>query len=202
VPLDGERAPAAPAEADGVAQADDPLPETATHVIAGAGASRAPAESAEPATVPAEPRNAPAEPATATAQADSEEAPAIGERVRARQPRRGPAREATAARRSRKRRVTVLAVIALVLALIFAGGYVAVQSVYFIGTNDRGLVTLFRGVPFRLPLGISLYQSDYVTGVSASTITLARRKELLDHSLRSEGNAVSLIHSLELGQIE
>jgi protein phosphatase len=96
----------------------------------------------------------------------------------------------------------VLAVLAVVLALIGAGAYAALQSVYFVGTNDRGLVTLFRGVPFRLPLNIALYQSDYVTGVSASTITPARRKELLDHSLRSEGNAISLIHSLELGQIE
>ena len=71
-----------------------------------------------------------------------------------------------------------------------------------IGTNSRGLVTLFRGVPLRLPAGIDLYQSDYVTGVSASTLTQARRKELLDHSLRSESNAIALIHSLELGQLE
>jgi hypothetical protein len=29
--------------------------------------------------------------------------------------------------------------------------YLALQSVYFIGTNSRGLVTLFRGLPYRLP---------------------------------------------------
>jgi len=93
-------------------------------------------------------------------------------------------------------------VIALVLALIAAGAYVAVESVYFIGTNGRGLVTLYRGVPINLPAGITLYQNDYVTGVSASTLTAARRQELLDHSLRSESNARALIHSLEVGQLE
>jgi protein phosphatase len=79
---------------------------------------------------------------------------------------------------------------------------VALESVYFIGTNNRGLVTLFRGVPISLPAGITLYQSDYVTGVSASTLSQVRRHELLDHSLRSESNAIALLHSLELGQLE
>jgi PPM family protein phosphatase len=74
--------------------------------------------------------------------------------------------------------------------------------VYFIGTNDRGLVTVFRGVPYRLPGNLALYSSHYVSGVSASTLAPARRHTLLDHSLRSEANAASLVHSLELGQVE
>jgi hypothetical protein len=61
---------------------------------------------------------------------------------------------------------------------------------------------VFRGVPYRLPGDLALYSSDYVSGVSASTLTPARRHTLLDHSLRSEKNAASLIHSLELGQLE
>ena len=102
----------------------------------------------------------------------------------------------------RLRRAGALAVVLAVLAVIAAGAYVALQSVYFIGTNDRGLVTVFRGVPYRLPGNIALYSSDYVSGVSASTLTPARRHMLLDHSLRSEANAGSLVHSLELGQLE
>ena len=89
-----------------------------------------------------------------------------------------------------------------ILAVIGAGAYLALQSVYFIGTNDRGLVTVFRGVPYRLPGNLALYSSDYVSGVSASTLTPARRHTLLDHSLRSETNAGTLVHSLELGQVE
>jgi protein phosphatase len=79
---------------------------------------------------------------------------------------------------------------------------VALQSVYFIGTNSRGLVTLYRGVPFRLPGGLALYSSDFVSGVSASTLPPTRRHALLDHSLRSEANAAALVRSLELGQLE
>jgi PPM family protein phosphatase len=105
-------------------------------------------------------------------------------------------------RRVRLRRAGALTVVVAVLAAIGAGAYVALQSVYFIATNDRGLVTMFRGVPFRLPGNLALYSSDYVSGVSASTLAPARRHTLLDHSLRSEQNAGSLIHSLELGQLE
>ncbi len=105
-------------------------------------------------------------------------------------------------RRVRLRRAGALAVVLAVLAVLGAGAYVALQSVYFIGTNDRGLVTVFRGAPYRLPGNLALYSSDYVSGVSASTLTAARRRTLLDHSLRSEANAASLLRSLELGQLE
>jgi hypothetical protein len=88
------------------------------------------------------------------------------------------------------------------LALIGSAVYLALQSVYFIGTNGRGLVTLYNGLPFRLPGGIPLYTTTYVSGVSASTIAPARRRSLLDHSLRSESDAASLIRSVELGQLE
>jgi protein phosphatase len=89
-----------------------------------------------------------------------------------------------------------------VLGLLGGAGYLALQSVYFIGTNGRGLVTIFRGVPFQLPGNVPLFTRDYVSGVGAATLTPQRRQTLLDHSLRSEGNAAALIHSLELGQLE
>jgi serine/threonine protein phosphatase PrpC len=123
--------------------------------------------------------------------------------VVARRPRR-PAREDAGRprRRLRLRRAGSLAAVLAVLAVIGAGIYLALQSVYFVGTNSRGLVTMFRGVPYRLPGNLALYSSDYVSGVSAATLTPQRRRTLLDHSLRSEANAGSLIHSLELGELE
>jgi PPM family protein phosphatase len=135
-------------------------------------------------------------------------APAVRPPVSPRMPRRpppgrsdsGPA--SSARRRRRMRRAGGLAVTLVVLGLIGSGAYLALQSVYFIGTNGRGLVTVFRGVPYRLPGNISLYSGGYVSGVSASTLTSQRRRTLLDHSLRSESNAASLIRSLELGQLE
>jgi len=124
--------------------------------------------------------------------------------VTPRRPRRAsePASARPARHRARLRRTVVAVVLLFVLAVIGSAAYLAQQSVYFIGTNSRGLVTVFRGFPYRLPAGVNLYSSDYVSGVSASTISPERRKNLLDHSWRSEGNAAALIRSLELGQLE
>jgi PPM family protein phosphatase len=123
------------------------------------------------------------------------EAPVVARRPRRPGPQRG-------GRRRRIRRAGAAAVVIAVLVVLVAGAYVALQSVYFIGTNGRGLVTVFRGVPYKLPGNIALYSSDYVSGVGASTLTPQRRHTLLDHSLRSEANAASLVRSLELGQVE
>jgi PPM family protein phosphatase len=132
--------------------------------------------------------------------------PAVSPPVVPRQPRRpdaaGRRGAAAVARRRRLRRAGALAGVVIVLGLIGSGAYLALQSVYFIGTNNRGLVTLYEGVPFQLPGNLSLYSSRYVSGVSASTLTPQQRKTLLDHSLRSESSAASLVRSLELGQLE
>ena len=122
-----------------------------------------------------------------------------------RQPR--PAASAAAPRGPRRGRLTprragYAAVSVVILALLVAGFFLALQSVYFIGTNDRGLVTLYQGLPFTLPGNIELYSRQYVSGVSASTLSPSRRHTLLDHSLRSEAKAASLIHSLELDELE
>jgi protein phosphatase len=131
-------------------------------------------------------------------------APAAAAAVRPRRPRRPAAgRELPPQpRRWGLRRAGALAIVLIVLGLVGAGFYVASQSVYFIGTNNRGLVTLFRGFPYRLPGNVPLYSSEFVSGVSASTLTPERRRTLLDHSLRSEGDAATLIRDLELGRLE
>jgi PPM family protein phosphatase len=117
-------------------------------------------------------------------------------------PPRLPRAQRRPPRRLRLRHAGALTATLVVLGLLGAGAFLALQSVYFIGTNQRGLVTLYQGVPLRLPAGLDLYSSRYVSGVGASTLSPQRRATLLDHSLRSEGKAASLIHSLELGQLE
>jgi PPM family protein phosphatase len=120
-------------------------------------------------------------------------------------PRRASSARPSAARRRPRlhvRRAGLIVATLTVLALIVAGAFLALQSVYFIGTNGRGLVTLYQGVPFTLPGNIELYSRQYVSGVSASTLSAQRRHTLLDHTLRSEGKAGSLIRSLELDQLE
>lgn len=118
-------------------------------------------------------------------------------------PRRPSAQRADASvGRRRLRLARSLAVAVVVLGLLGSALYLAFQNVYFIGTNDRGLITMYEGLPYRLPGNLTLYSSRYVSGVSASTLSRERRRSLLDHSLRSEANAASLIHSLELEQLE
>lgn len=132
-------------------------------------------------------------------------ASAVSAPVSPRTPRRGSAGRTSGEhprRRARLRRTVALVATLIVLGLIGSGVYLGLQSVYFIGTNSRGLVTIFRGVPYRLPGSLNLYSSTFVSGVSASTLTPERRRTLLDHSLRSEADAAALIRSLELGQLE
>jgi PPM family protein phosphatase len=120
--------------------------------------------------------------------------------VRPRQPRM-PSPSPPPARR-RRRRVPVTLIVLLALAgLVGAGGYIASQTVYFVGTNRDGLVTLYRGLPYDLPAGVQMYTPNYVSGVSAQSLSAARRRKLLDHKLRSHDDGVTLVRQLERGQL-
>jgi protein phosphatase len=135
----------------------------------------------------------------------AQSAPALAERERTLQRAPRVPRSPVPTPRRRRRRIRhagAIAFLLVVLGVLAAAGYLALQSVYFIGTNSRGLVTMFEGLPYKLPGNLTLYSSQYVSGVSASSLTPQKRHTLLDHSLRSEGDAGSLIHSLELEQLE
>jgi protein phosphatase len=177
--------------------APPPAPETEERAALAPVRSDGPRDVGAPPDSDADP---PADAGEALALAPAESPPAP---VRPLSPRLPASPRPPAGKRKRRRLRGLLAVgIALaVLGLIASGAYVAAQSVYFIGTNARGFVTLYRGVPYQLPGGIELYSSDYASGVSAATLSPARRRTLLDHSLRSQAKATGLIHSLELGQL-
>jgi serine/threonine protein phosphatase PrpC len=118
-----------------------------------------------------------------------------------------PPRERRRPRPARQRRrfgfrQLVKALLALaVLAAVVTGLYALSRQVYFIGTNDAGLVTLYRGVPYELPLGVDLYEEEYPSGVPARAIPDSRRERVLDHEWRSREDAVDLIRALERGQL-
>ena len=90
----------------------------------------------------------------------------------------------------------------LLLALVLAGLYAGSRQVYFVGTNDAGLVTLYNGVPYELPLGIELYEEEYASGVPARAIPRSRRPRVLDHSWRGREDAVDLVRQLERGRLD
>jgi PPM family protein phosphatase len=110
----------------------------------------------------------------------------------------------TARRRRRPRLATFLrAGLALVaIGAVGLGLWALSRQVYFVGTNDAGLVTLYRGVPYDLPLGIQLYQEKYQSGVPARAIPRRRRGRVLDHEWRSKDDATDLVRQLERGRLD
>jgi protein phosphatase len=93
-----------------------------------------------------------------------------------------------------------LTALVVVLCLVGGGGYLASRQLYFLGTNHQGTVVVYRGFPYS-PLGVPLYETFYVSGVPASLIPPDRRSTWLNHAMRDQTSAISMINALELGQI-
>ena len=115
---------------------------------------------------------------------------------------RPPERPRRQRRRGRGRLALRVALGLAVLAAVVGGLYALSRQVYFVGTNDAGLVTVYRGIPYELPLGINLYTEDYASGMPARAIPNARRARVLDHEWRSRTDAVDLVRALERGQLD
>jgi protein phosphatase len=119
--------------------------------------------------------------------------------------RLSPRPERTAATTRRRRRLSkplaALTAVVIVLCLLGAGGYLASRQLYFIGTNQQGIVTVYRGFPYQLPGGVNLYETYVVSGVPASLVPADRRKQFFDDQLRSQSEALNLVRELELGRI-
>ena len=111
-----------------------------------------------------------------------------------------PAPAHSGARRAR-RLAKVFAILALIALPVGFGAYSANQAVFFIGANDEGFVTLYRGLPYSLPAGIDLYKVNYISGVPLQTLPARRRERLVDHTLRSHDDASDLVRELERGRI-
>ena len=112
---------------------------------------------------------------------------------------RSPAREG---RGPGLRRWVTAAVVTLVVGAVVVGFWVGSRQFYFVGTDDRGLVALYRGLPYELPFGLELWEREYSTGVPARFLPESRRDRVLDHRLRGKGDAVDLIKQVERGELE
>jgi protein phosphatase len=114
-----------------------------------------------------------------------------------------PERTAASGRRGRRLTKPLAAVVAvvIVLCLIGAGGYLASRQLYFIGTNQQGIVTIYRGFPYQLPGGLSLYETYVVSGVPATLVPTDHRGAFFNNQLRSQSDALNLVRKLELGEI-
>jgi protein phosphatase len=113
----------------------------------------------------------------------------------------GPAPSRT---RRRRRFPVGLIFLLAVLAMVLGGFWLATRAVYFVGADAQraNAVTIYRGLPIELPLGIDLYSRYAGSGVTLESIPPARRKTFTDHKLRSKDDAENLVIQLERGQLD
>lgn len=130
---------------------------------------------------------------TAGAVRDAEEAALRG--GRADSGRQAPPAAAPPAGRLRRRALRLTAVLAASAALVFGAIYGA-RQVWFLGTDEGGRVSLFRGLPYELPFGLELYSEVYSSPFTVEALPEDRRDAATNHELRSRDDAVSLIEDL------
>jgi serine/threonine protein phosphatase PrpC len=115
-----------------------------------------------------------------------------------------PQRTAPPPRQKRRRRFLRPALaVAAVVGIILAGLWTASRAVYFVGVDEpTGIVTVYRGLPYDLPFGISLYGADYRSGVRIEQVPAARRPTFTEHKLRPRDDAKELVIELERGRLQ
>jgi len=97
----------------------------------------------------------------------------------------------------RRRRALKWAAAFLVVAAVVAGAVLFVRSIYFLGTDDGGNVAVYRGLPYELPLGISLYSKQYSIPVQEGTLSEDRQRAVTGHTLRGKDDATSLAQDIQ-----
>lgn len=89
----------------------------------------------------------------------------------------------------------------IVLFPFAAGGYIATQAVYFVGTDEDGFVSVYKGVPYELPGGLRMYTENFVSGVPVRILPARARETVTAHKLRSLEDANDLVREIERGEL-
>jgi serine/threonine protein phosphatase PrpC len=112
--------------------------------------------------------------------------------------------QATAVRPGRRRRIVkrvagLVALLVVIGAIVFGATY-GLHHTWFLGTDEAGRVTLYRGVPYELPFGIKLYTEQYSSPVQTEALPEKRKDAVTGQSVRSRDDAVQLLEEIERGQ--
>jgi PPM family protein phosphatase len=125
----------------------------------------------------------------------ADQAGMTGERMRAATDRlRGQGRIPTP---SRRRRALKWAAAVAVVAAVVVGAVLFVRSIYFLGTDDGGNVAVYRGLPYELPFGVSLYAKQYSIPVQEGALSEDRQRAVTGHTLRGKDDATSLATDIQ-----
>src|SRR3954454_2776215 len=102
----------------------------------------------------------------------------------------------------RRRRILGWIVAALAVIVVLGGGLLFARSIYFLGTDNQGNVALYRGLPYSLPLGVSLYSKQESVPVQVGTLSEDRQSAVTGHTWRRKGDATDLVDDIKLHPTE
>ncbi len=124
----------------------------------------------------------------------AEQAGLTAERVREAARRVTPDRLAAMSpkRRWLRRAIPIAAALAVLIV-----GWLVLRSIYFVGTDSGGRVSLYRGLPYDLPLGLDLYSKQNTIPVQTASLTPERQAVVTEHELRSEDDAADILADIE-----
>jgi serine/threonine protein phosphatase PrpC len=97
---------------------------------------------------------------------------------------------------SRRRRALKWAAGLLVVAAVVLGAVLFVRSIYFLGTDQQGNVAVYRGLPYELPLGVSLFSKQYSIPVQEGSLSEDRQRAVTGHTLRGKDDATELANDI------
>jgi serine/threonine protein phosphatase PrpC len=98
---------------------------------------------------------------------------------------------------SRRRRALRWVAALAVLAAVVVAAVLFVRSIYFLGTDDQGNVAVYRGLPYELPLGVSLYSKQYSIPIQEASLSEDRQRAVTGHTLRGKDDATSLADDIQ-----
>jgi PPM family protein phosphatase len=98
---------------------------------------------------------------------------------------------------SRRRRALKWAAGLVVVAAVILGAVLFARSIYFLGTDDGGNVAVYRGLPYELPFGVSLYSKQYSIPVQEGSLSEDRQRAVTGHTLRGKDDATSLATDIQ-----
>jgi protein phosphatase len=98
---------------------------------------------------------------------------------------------------SRRRRALKWAAAVAVVAAVVVAAVLFVRSIYFLGTDSQGNVAVYRGLPYELPFGVSLYSRQYSIPVQEGALSEDRQRAVTGHTLRGKDDATSLAQDIQ-----